>query len=323
MIVVTGAAGFIGSCLVQKLNLEGYIHDVIVVDDFYKDYKDPNLDNKSIRDWVHRDLFLPWFKKVKRHIDFVFHLGARTDTVEKNKEIFDRLNLNYSKEIWNICTEHSIPLVYASSAATYGLGENGFDDNHKGITKLNPLNEYAKSKHAFDLWALKQKSSPPNWAGLKFFNVYGPNEYFKNRMASVIFHLSNQARTGEGIQLFKSHKKEIKNGYQARDFIYVMDVIDVCTKFLQTSDKYKGIYNVGTGKGRTYLDLAKNLLKSMEAKGKINFIDTPIDIRDSYQYFSEAKMDKLMKQFPDQSFTGLEEGIENYVQKYLLRRINF
>ena len=323
MIVVTGAAGFIGSCLVRKLNELGFERDIVVVDDFYKDYKDPNLDDKFIRDWVHRDLFQSWFKKVHKSIDFVFHLGARTDTVETNKKIFDKLNVNFSKELWNTCTEFQIPLVYASSAATYGNGENGFSDDHKLIRKLKPLNEYGKSKHSFDTWALKQKSSPPKWIGLKFFNVYGPNEYYKGRMASVMMHFTKQARTDGKIRLFKSHRDDVKNGEQARDFVYVKDVIDVCCRFMNAEEVENGIYNVGTGKANTYLELAQNIWKTLGKTPKIEFIDTPEDIRDNYQYFSEADLTKLDHAIGKTNFYSLEAGIEEYLDQYLLRGAHF
>ena len=207
MIVITGAAGFIGSCLVQKLNEEGHTKDIIVVDDFYKDYKDDNLKPKWIRDWIHRDLFLDWFERSNQRVDFVFHIGARTDTAEQNKKIFDQLNLNYSKRVWKICTDNQIPLVYASSAATYGGGEHGYEDSHEIVSKLKPLNPYGDSKNDFDKWVLKQKETPPYWVGTKFFNVYGPNEYHKKRMASVIFHATNQIKTTGKMKLFRSHKK--------------------------------------------------------------------------------------------------------------------
>jgi len=228
MIVVTGAAGFIGSCLVRKLNDEGHEKEILVVDDFYKDYKKQNLEtDKWVRDWIHRDIFLNWFKSSAHSIDFVFHLGARTDTTEKSKKVFDELNLNYSKAIWEICTEKQIPIVYASSAATYGGGEHGFNDSHSIVSKLKPLNPYGDSKNNFDKWVLKQKKLPPFWAGLKFFNVYGPNEYHKRRMASVVFHTAEQIKKTGGMKLFKSHKKGIKDGHQQRDFIYVKDVLDI------------------------------------------------------------------------------------------------
>ena len=316
MIVVTGAFGFIGSCLVEKLNEMGHTADVLVVDDFYKDYKNENLEDKFIRDWIHRDIFMDWFERIHRSVDFVFHLGARTDTTEKDKKIFDELNLNYSKTLWEICTKYEIPIVYASSAATYGSGKNGYDDNHSLPSKLKPLNPYGVSKNDFDIWALKQKKQPPFWAGLKFFNVYGPNEYHKGRMASVIFHAYHQIKKTGEMRLFRSHKKGIKNGEQSRDFIYVKDVVDICY-FLYKKRPANGLYNVGTGQARSFLDLVENTFKAMGKETNISFIDTPKDIRKNYQYFTEANMDKLRAAGYKKSFYSLEEGVKDYVANYL------
>ena len=326
MIVVTGAAGFIGSCLVRKLNDEGHEKEILVVDDFYKDYKKQNLEtDKWVRDWIHRDIFLNWFKSHAPSVDFVFHLGARTDTTEKSKKIFDELNLNYSKAIWEICTENQIPIVYASSAATYGGGKHGFNDSHNIVSKLKPLNPYGDSKNDFDKWVLKQKKLPPFWAGLKFFNVYGPNEYHKRRMASVVFHTAEQIKKTGGMKLFKSHKKGIKDGHQQRDFIYVKDVLGILYFFYKlamkkNAQKKNGLYNVGTGKARTFLDLAKATFKALKVEEKISFIDTPKDIRANYQYFTEANIKKLRGAGYKKKFHSLEEGIEDYVKHYLKRK---
>ena len=319
MIVVTGAAGFIGSCFVQKLNELGHEKEILVVDDFYKDYKNQNLETKWVRDWIHRDIFLKWFKKSSHAVDFVFHLGARTDTAEKDKKIFDELNVNYSKAIWEICTEKQIPIVYASSAATYGGGEHGFNDSHNIVSKLKPLNPYGDSKNDFDKWVLKQKKTPPFWAGMKFFNVYGPNEYHKRRMASVIYHTAEQIKKTGGMNLFKSHKKAIKDGHQSRDFIYVKDVLDILYFFYKNKGKNKksGLYNIGTGKARTFLDLAKATFDALGVEENISFIDTPKDIRGTYQYFTEANIKKLRSSGYKKKFYSLEEGVKDYVKNYL------
>lgn len=314
MIVVTGALGFIGSCLVRLLN-DAKI-EVCAVDDFYKDKKDPNLENKEIREWIHRDIFLPWFEVHYNKIDAVFHLGARTDTTEQDSTIFDKLNVVYSKKIWEICTLRQIPLVYASSAATYGLGENGYRDDHDVVDKLAPLNPYGVSKNEFDKWALQEKKQPPFWAGLKFFNVYGPNEYHKGRMASVIFHTFRQVRSTGAMKLFKSHHKDFKDGEQLRDFIYVKDVVKVC-QWLMQNKPASGLYNLGTGTARTFYDLAANTFSAMNLKPDISFIDTPEDIRDKYQYFTKADMSKLKATGYSDDFFSLEEGIKDYVQNYL------
>jgi ADP-L-glycero-D-manno-heptose 6-epimerase len=315
MIIITGAAGFIGSCLVEKLNEEGY-YDLVLVDDFSKAEKNKNFAGKKFSKQVDRTIFSKWLRENHLHVEFVFHIGARTDTAEFNQEIFNRLNLDYSKAVWNICVEFGLPLVYASSAATYGLGEHGYEDDESKIPLLKPLNPYGESKNDFDKWALQQKRKPYFWVGLKFFNVYGPNEYHKGRMASVIFHAFNQIKETGKMKLFRSHKANVKDGEQKRDFIYVKDVSDVMY-FLMHHRKDPGIYNLGSGEARTFLDLATNTFKAMDKKPNIEFIPTPEDIRDKYQYFTEAKMDKLRSIGYHRPFYALEEGIEDYVKNYL------
>lgn len=315
MIIVTGAAGFISSNLIARLNNEGH-KDLILVDDFTKNEKEKNYSSKSYIDKIERSSFLEWLDKNYTSTDFIFHLGARTDTTEFDKKVFDNLNLGYSQEIWKRCTEHNIPLVYASSAATYGMGEFGYDDSHTIIPNLKPLNPYGESKNEFDKWVLQQNKTPDFWTGLKFFNVYGPNEYHKGRMASVIFHAFNQISKTSAMKLFRSHNPDFKNGEQKRDFVYVKDVADVMI-FLMNHKKNSGIYNLGTGKARTFLDLVKNTFKSMGVKESISFIDTPEDIRDKYQYFTEANMAKLRNIGYNKEFTSLENGVEDYVKNYL------
>jgi len=315
MIIVTGAAGFIGSCLVSKLNYEGF-EDIIVVDDFSNPEKNKNLDNKKYTTRVDRNEFFEWLDENHKLVQFIFHIGARTDTTEFDVSIFDKLNIGYTKQIWKACVKYGLPLVYASSAATYGLGEFGYDDNHKVIEKLKPLNPYGDSKNDFDKWALAQEEKPYFWVGLKFFNVYGPNEFHKGRMASVIFHAFNQIKSTGGMKLFRSHNPEYKDGEQIRDFVYIKDVIEVLY-FLMHHRKDSGIYNLGTGKARTFLDLVKNTFRSMNIAENISFIDTPIDIRDKYQYFTEAKMEKLRKIGYTREFYSLEAGVEDYVKNYL------
>lgn len=315
MIIVTGAAGFIGSCLVAKLNEENY-NDLILVDEFDHEAKNKNIEGKKFTAKIHRNDFNSWLKQNHKLVQFVFHLGARTDTTEFNKEIFDRLNLNYSKEVWNTCVEFGLPLVYASSAATYGEGEFGYDDNIDLLPKLKPLNPYGESKNEFDKWALAQERKPYLWVGLKFFNVYGPNEYHKGRMASVIFHAFNQIRSSGKVKLFRSHRPEFKDGMQLRDFIYVKDLTEVCYFFMHHR-KNSGIYNLGTGKARPFLDLANSTFKACHVPSHIEFIDIPADIRDKYQYFTEANMNKLAGIGYNKPFTSLEKGVEDYVTNYL------
>lgn len=316
MIIVTGAAGFIGSNLVSKLNNEGF-KDIVLVDDFSNELKNKNLSNKIFTQKVERNIFFQWLNENHKFVQFIFHIGARTDTTEFDKSVFDELNLGYSKKVWNACIEFGLPLVYASSAATYGTGESGYDDEHNLIEKLKPLNPYAESKNEFDKWALKQEKKPYFWVGLKFFNVYGPNEYHKGRMASVIFHTFNQIKATGKMKLFRSHNPEFKDGEQMRDFVYIKDVVNVLYFFMHHR-KDSGIYNFGTGKARTFLDLAKNTFKAINCDVNIEFIDTPEDIRDKYQYFTEAKMDKLFSIGYKKQFHSLEQGINDYVKNYLM-----
>ncbi|MEN0046712.1 MAG: ADP-glyceromanno-heptose 6-epimerase [Bacteroidota bacterium] len=317
MIVLTGAAGFIGSCMARKLNDEAF-QDLILVDEFSRPEKNRNLEGKSFQLKFHRDIFLKWWKKNAQQVNGVIHLGARTNTTEKDQSIFDYLNLNYSKTIWKICSERQIPLIYASSAATYGLGELGYKDQHQIVAQLKPLNPYGQSKNDFDQWVLQQESIPPFWAGLKFFNVYGPNEYHKGRMASVIFHTLRQIKATGEMKLFRSHRPDIENGYQSRDFIYVKDVVEVIHFLMQNQDRVSsGLYNLGTGQARPFLDLATHTFHAMGRTPNISFIDTPADIRETYQYFTEANMSKLRNAGYDKPFYSLEEGIEDYVKEYL------
>ncbi len=315
MIVVTGAAGFIGSCLVSQLNQIG-ISDLILVDDFSTTEKNKNLEGKEFIKKIDRSEFFSWLESTRPNIDFMYHIGARTDTTEFNKAIFDELNVSYSQKIWNYCTAKSIPLVYASSAATYGLGEFGYDDNHALIPNLVPLNPYGESKNDFDKWVLSQINQPPFWAGLKFFNVYGPNEFHKGRMASVIFHAFNQIQEKGKVKLFRSHNPNFKDGEQLRDFIYVKDLIDVCL-FLKDKKPASGIYNLGSGNARSFLDLVKNTFQSLNKQVEIEFIDTPEDIRDKYQYFTKANMAKLREAGYTKEFSTLEKGVNDYVTNYL------
>lgn len=321
MIVVTGSAGFIGSCLVNKLNNKG-IKDIVLVDDFSRADKMENTEHKIWKEKVHRDEFFNWLEDNRQGITFICHLGARTDTTEFDRTVFDRLNLNYSRDVWKACTRYEIPLIYASSAATYGMGEHGYDDSHELVYMLKPLNPYGESKNEFDKWALLQENKPPFWAGLKFFNVYGPNEYHKGRMASVIMHAFNQIKNTGKVKLFRSHNPDFEDGKQLRDFIYVKDVVSVI-HFLMTRMPASAIYNLGTGKARTFLDLARATFHAMDLEPVIEFIDTPKDIRDKYQYFTEAKMDKLMGTGYADPFYTLEEGVEEYVQEFLLQRRYF
>lgn len=314
-IVITGAAGFIGSVLANYLNFN-QLDNVIIVDDFSKLEKIHNYDSLPY-DRIERDQFIDWLDKHHNDIDTVVHLGARTDTTEFDYGVFEKLNLNYSKNIWNICSNYGIDLYYASSAATYGDGALGYNDDLEIIDKLQPLNPYGLSKNEFDKWAIKQINKPKHWAGFKFFNVYGPNEYHKKRMASVVFHGYNQIKDEGKIKLFKSHRPDYKDGEQKRDFVYVKDVIKVLFWFLEHRPE-NSIYNLGTGTARSFIDLAKSIFSAMNINENIEFIDMPKDIRDKYQYFTEANMTKLHNIGYNYSFYSLENGISDYVKNYLM-----
>jgi ADP-L-glycero-D-manno-heptose 6-epimerase len=319
MIVITGAAGFIASCLVSRLNEERFF-DLILVDDFSRPDRKKNYENKTYKALVDRSEFAQWLRTNEDQVQFVFHLGARTDTTEFSKAIFDELNFHYSQEVWKICTEFQIPLVYASSAATYGNGEFGYKDDHALVSRLQPLNPYGDSKNNFDKWVLEQSETPFFWAGLKFFNVYGPNEYHKGRMASVVWHSFNQISQTNAMKLFRSHNPNYTDGGQMRDFVYVKDVASVCM-FLMHHRKNSGLYNLGSGKARTFLDLATHTFEAMGIEPNISFVDTPADIRDKYQYFTEADMSKLIGIGYNTPFHTLEQGIDDYVKNYLMQNL--
>lgn len=353
LVIVTGAAGFIGSCVVQYLNDQGY-ENLVLVDDFGAEEKRVNWEGKNFEHIIERYNLFNWLQENNPHVNFIIHLGARTDTTEFDYSIHQELNVTYSQDIWKYCVENKVPLIYASSAATYGSGELGYSDDHNIISRLKPLNPYGVSKNEFDKWALEQEHSPPFWAGLKFFNVYGPNEYHKNRMASVIYHSYNQIKSDGIVKLFKSHKQEYNNGEQLRDFIYVKDIAKVIYWMIRTTadqllprpqqlaaDELRlkdervllndgggeithnqvnlapGIYNVGTGKARSFLDLVKSTFAGLNMPAQIVFTEMPEDIRDTYQYFTEAETGKLRTAGYKEEFYQLEEGVVDYVRNYL------
>ncbi len=321
MIVITGAAGFIGSNMTGRLNEEGF-SDIVLVDDFSSPGKKDNYSGKKFTLKVHRDEFPEWLESNHRLVQFVVHLGARTDTAENDETILNRLNLDYSKKLWTVCCNYGLPFIYASSAATYGKGDMGYSDNEDIVGELNPMNLYGRSKNEFDKWVLDQENKPWFWAGLKFFNVYGPNEYHKNRMASVVFHAYKSIMATGRMKLFRSHRPGYPDGEQRRDFVYVGDVTDIIY-YMMTKREKPGIYNVGTGEARTFNDLAKSVFRAAGKEPCIEYIDIPEDIRDKYQYFTRADTGKLRAAGYTKPFTPLEEGVEKYVKQYLSKESYF
>ncbi len=315
MIVLTGAAGFIGSNVLEGLNQKNY-KDIVLVDDFTKHEKDVNFKDKVFSQQIDRADLSGWLEENHMLVQIIIHMGARSDTAEFNWDTFLRLNLDYSKRLWELCVKYGLPIIYASSAATYGMGELGYEDSHDIVSDLQPLNPYGKSKNDFDIWALKQDKKPFFWAGLKFFNVYGPNEQHKGRMSSVVFQAYNQIKSKGKMVLFRSHNPDYPDGGQRRDFIYVKDIVDVIL-FLIEERPQPGIYNLGTGSSSTFLDLVNFTFAAMSMEPDIEFMDTPEDIRDKYQYFTEAKMEKLRSIGYNRPFTSLEDGVSDYVRNYL------
>lgn len=312
-VIVTGGAGFIGSCIIRELNDFG-VEDIVVVDNIASTDKWKNLVNKKYIRYYNKNNFLNELYNFK-DFDYIIHMGACSATTEKD---FDYLNINnveYTKTLWNFCVENGIRFIYASSAATYGDGRFGFDDRNE-ITNLIPLNGYGYSKQLFDIWAKKQTKKPLQWVGFKFFNVYGPNEYFKGSMASVIMHGYNSIKKSNNIKLFKSYKEGYGDGEQKRDFIYVKDICKVI-KFMIENKEVSGLFNLGTGEARSFYDLAKATFNALSLNENIEFIDMPENIKEKYQYFTQAEMDKLRKVGYNDKFYSLEEGIKDYVQNYL------
>jgi ADP-L-glycero-D-manno-heptose 6-epimerase len=317
MIIVTGAAGFIGSVMTERLNRER-LTDLILVDNFDNGDKLANWTPREFTEVVDRNVLFDWLSGQEARVEACIHLGARTDTVSTDAAVFDALNLSYSQRLWQWCVEHSVPLLYASSAATYGNGQHGFSDDPDRLHLLEPANAYARSKHAFDLWALQQPTQPPFWAGFKFFNVYGPNEAHKGRMASVVYHAYHQIQETGRVRLFRSHRADIPDGHQARDFISVFDVVDCLLWFLTERPRgHCGIYNLGTGQARTFLDLAAALFAALGTAPEIEWQDTPLDLRLAYQYFTQADVHRLRATGYTQPFRTLEEGVSEYVNLFL------
>lgn len=290
MIIVTGATGFIGSHLIEKLN-SLHFNRIVAVDQ--KGHIDSlrNLNDKILVDKLDKDSLLSWIDHHFESIEFVFHLGARSDTMETDQNLLWDLNVRYSQMLWQKCVDYQLPIIYASSAATYGDGSYGFSDSHELIPKLKPLNLYGMSKQAFDIWALSQAKQPFFWAGLKFFNVYGRNEDHKGKMASMIYQMDQQITRYGKVKLFKSYHPDYGHGDQKRDFISVDEVTEKMIK-LMYARKPSGIYNIGTGQARSFNDMAMMLFEKHRIAPRIEYIDMPHGIREKYQYFTEADMKK-------------------------------
>jgi ADP-L-glycero-D-manno-heptose 6-epimerase len=325
MIIVTGAAGMIGSAFVWKLNQEG-IKDILLVDKLRSDDKWLNIRKREYADWVDKDNLFVWLENEANaeKITGIVHMGACSATRETDGDFLMENNYGYSKKLWEFASKRKLNYVYASSAATYGLGELGYNDDMAPdeLQKLRPLTKYGYSKKIFDDWTLKQKHTPKQWAGLKFFNVYGPQEYHKGQMASMVFHTFNQYKKTGKVKLFKSYKEKYEDGGQSRDFVYIKDVVDVIY-FLLTEEITSGIYNIGTGKARSFLDLSMSTIgfvsenKKITVKDVVEFIPMPDDFFGEYQYFTEASMEKLKKTGYNKKFYDLENGIKDYVTNYL------
>ena len=321
MIIVTGAAGFIGSAFVWQLNEMG-IEDIIVSDKLRTEEKWLNLAKRKYYDWVDKDKLFDYLETTAEKITAIIHMGACSATTEKDMDFLMENNYEYTKKLWDYSVKNDAVFIYASSAATYGDGELGYDDEIglEGHNALRPLNKYGYSKKIFDVWALKQEKTPKKWFGLKYFNVYGPQEYHKGRMASMVFHAFNQYNAEKEVKLFKSHKDGYKDGYQLRDFVYIKDVTNVMYFLMKEASAPNGVYNLGTGGARAFYELAKS---TVEAAGgdasKIKFVEMPEDLRGKYQYFTEAKIDKLKKAGYSRDFTSLEDGVKDYVQNYLMK----
>ena len=317
MIIVTGAAGFIGSVLAQHLSRSGR-QDLLLVDKFTKPAKWKNLIGMNFTDIMDRDTFIDQLEKgMIKNIDLVLHMGACTDTTEFNMDYLMVQNYEYSKRLCTWCLNNNVRFIYASSAAVYGDGAKGFTDKDDLTFELSPLNPYGFSKLLFDKWVIKN-GHHKNVVGLRFFNVFGPNEYHKSKMSSVIHRSFPMAKKEGVIKLFKSYIKETANGDQKRDFIYVKDIVKVVDFFMGKKD-LSGIFNLGTGKARSFNDLASSILKALDRKVVIEYFDMPEEIKDKYQYFTEADDKKLLSAGYNGGFMELEDAVTDYVQNYLLK----
>ena len=321
MYIVTGGAGFIGSNLLAVLEARG-IGPLAVIDTCDNPHKSRNIEKRRGVELVAPEQAFSFLDKHAADLDAIFHLGALTSTTERDVERLDEINVRLSRALWSWCAAHNTPFIYASSAATYGDGALGFDDNNsvEALSRLKPLNPYGQSKHTFDLWVANEveagSAAPPVWAGLKFFNVYGPNEFHKGDQASLVPQIYRKAAKGEPYPLFRSHNPNFKDGGQKRDFVFVDDCCDVMI-WLTEQKEVGHLFNLGTGAARTFFDLATSVYEATGTAADVVYRDTPTNIRDQYQYFTEARMDRLRAAGYLKPFTKLEDGVTITVQKYL------
>ncbi|MBT4792304.1 MAG: ADP-glyceromanno-heptose 6-epimerase [Halobacteriovoraceae bacterium] len=326
MYIVTGAAGFIGSCIVKKLNDQG-IENILVVDRLESDQKWLNLRGVKFQEYVHADEFiLPDILEsvFEEGVTQIYHMGACSTTTETNVDYIMKNNVEYSQILYRYCATYDVPICYASSAATYGGGEHGFIDEENDLEKLQPLNPYGWSKQLMDEWVIKQLKRPSKWYGVKFFNVYGANEYHKGGQKSVVSHAFDQITESGVMKLFKSYQEEYKDGEQLRDFVYVKDIVDGMWDLMSTEHNgVNGIYNMGTGVARSFKDLVEATFKAMDQKSQIEYIEMPANIKNQYQYFTQAKMEKFKFALPNFKFHNLEDGVTDYVKNYLMQENPF
>lgn len=314
-IIVTGGAGFIGSCIISYLNSQG-IKDIIVVDNIASTDKWKNLANKSYIEYIQKDSFLQKLPNISsRGVTHIIHMGACSSTTERDFDYLYVNNFEFTKKLWEFCADNKISFIYASSAATYGDGSCGFDDK-ADINKLVPLNGYGYSKQLFDIWAQKQTNCPPQHVGFKFFNVYGPNEYYKGSMSSVILHGYKSVIQDGVIRLFKSYKSGVEDGGQLRDFIYVKDICKTIW-FMMNHSEISGLFNLGTGKARSFRALGEAVFKAMNMQPNIEYIEMPSHLKQKYQYYTQADITKLRQTGYDEPFYSLEDGVKDYVANYL------
>jgi ADP-L-glycero-D-manno-heptose 6-epimerase len=322
MILITGGAGFIGSNLVAALSNKPNLPKIVIVDRFGIDDKWKNLAKHLVYEIINPDQLQLFLSKHENSLECIFHLGAISSTTEKDVDLILQNNFNLSLHLWKWCTSHNVPFIYASSAATYGNGDHGFEDNSTlhDLSKLRPLNPYGWSKHLFDKCIMSELerggAHPPQWAGLKFFNVYGPNEIHKGNQSSLVAQMHPHIAKNEPAILFKSHQDDTKDGEQSRDFIWIDDCIDIMLWFYK-NNHVSGLFNVGTGQARSFKDLATIIFHALDREPHIEYVDTPINIRDQYQYFTKASTQKLKNVGYDKPFTSLEDGVTQYVKKYL------